>query len=646
MDDQDASLSLLMAQARGQMSVVQVNLVRQSARAEARGSLAAPLRTRSVDRFVAGLCCLLFAAAIPAIARSDAQDDLTEALRITRQAEAQRIAVIDRAARCVVCVVDAQRRGGGSGVVIDEEGYGLTNFHVVANLLDTRRGFGGLCDGKLYPLEVLGIDVGGDVAMFRLTGRERFDASSLGDSDAVAVGDTAIAMGNPFVLAEDYTPTVTLGIVTGVHRYQWGEGNQLVYSDCIQVDTAINPGNSGGPLMSARGEVIGINGRISINARGRFNVGVGYAISANQIKRFMPGLRAGLLVEHGSLAATVDDVEGRGALFNRMYDGAPAWNAGIRPGDRLISFAGHEIHSRNHFASLLGTYPGGWTVEVVYERDGQRRTAITRLEPLSSGMDAPFEVDPRVNATAVTQVLRRFAEAAGVAPQRTQRTQRTGSSRNLWAARETVAAMDDGSAAEGEVGASGNGGRNRGDEGIASVTFEWRASESDAVLRRSGNGAGGPKEVTFNVSSAWWLDSEGKRFDLPPTEAMNYAALRVLLSLFDGSEVTNNGGGFVHRGADAWTGWAAPRNGAEPPILHVLHRDVAGHALARFAFDVDEGFLRRVVVTDQPSGAQTVFDLLDYADRGPARFPRSVVVSSADAVVRYDTVELIMVETE
>ena len=98
------------------------------------------------------------------------------------------------------------------------------------------------------------------------------------------VGQWVFAAGNPFVLASNLQPTVTLGIVSGVNRYQYPAGTLLEYADCIQTDAAINPGNSGGPLFNFASEVIGINGRCSFEKRGRVNVGVGYAISANQIK--------------------------------------------------------------------------------------------------------------------------------------------------------------------------------------------------------------------------------------------------------------------------------------------------------------------------------------------------------------------------
>src|SRR5262249_58511953 len=104
-------------------------------------------------------------------------------------------------------------------------------------------------------------------------------------------------MGNPFLLATDFTPTVTFGLVSGVHRYQYPEGGVLLeYTDCIQFDTSINPGNSGGPLFNLAGELIGINGRGSLpfDKPGPVHSGVGYAISINQIKNFMGHLRAGL----------------------------------------------------------------------------------------------------------------------------------------------------------------------------------------------------------------------------------------------------------------------------------------------------------------------------------------------------------------
>src|SRR3954462_15028127 len=121
-------------------------------------------------------------------------------------------------------------------------------------------------------------------------------------------------MGNPFWHATDFTPTVTFGLVSGVHRYQSPAGTLLEYTNCIQIDTSINPGNSGGPLFNTNGELIGINGRGSFEKRGRGNSGVGYAISINQIKNFLGHLRAGIDTDHATLGAQVETESEDGGL--------------------------------------------------------------------------------------------------------------------------------------------------------------------------------------------------------------------------------------------------------------------------------------------------------------------------------------------
>src|SRR2546421_8838257 len=146
-------------------------------------------------------------------------------------------------------------------------------------------------------------------------------------------------MGNPFLLAPDSTPTVTFGLMSGVHRYQYPAGTLLEYADCIQIDTSINPGNSGGPLFNVDGELIGINGRGSFEKRGRVNSGVGYAISINQIKNFMGQLRAGLDTDHASLGAFVQSENDEGALskllVNQILD-CDAKRRGLDSGDELL----------------------------------------------------------------------------------------------------------------------------------------------------------------------------------------------------------------------------------------------------------------------------------------------------------------------
>jgi S1-C subfamily serine protease len=329
-------------------------------------------------------------------------------------AEGARIAVIERVSPAVVCIFDEGELGGGSGVLVDPAGYGLTNFHVVAEMLETRKGRAGPSDGKMYELQVLGIDPGGDVAMFRLVGKDVFPYAPLGDAHQLHVGESVLAMGNPFVLSDDYTPTVTLGIVSGVNRYQYGEGEEgaLLYSDCIQVDASINPGNSGGPLFNLAGEVIGINGRISVSMRGRVNVGLGYAITTNQIRAFMPALSAGLLAEHGTLQAVARDMPDGVVHFVELLEDGPAWKLGARPGDTLVKLDGREIHSANEFASILGTFPANWPVGLQFKNaDGELRGGIARTEALKlRKLEDNFEVDAAINLDATERVIRGFQQ--------------------------------------------------------------------------------------------------------------------------------------------------------------------------------------------------------------------------------------------
>lgn len=294
------------------------------------------------------------------------------------QAEKQRIEVINKVFPSVVAIYGNNRAGGGSGVIIHPSGLAVTNHHVIQGAGVS--GFGGLADGKLYPWVLIGTDPGGDAALIQLSGQEQFPYSPLGDSDTVKVGDWAIAMGNPFLLAEDQRPTVTLGVVSGVKRYQYGSGkNELVYGNCIQVDTSINPGNSGGPLFNMRGEVIGINGRISLQDRGRVNVGLGYAISSNQIKNFVPELLATKLVEHGTLDARFGKRDGKVVCESINTDSEIA-KAGLELGDELLTFQGEKIKSSNHFTNLICTLPENWPATLeIKKADGTTKTLSTRL---------------------------------------------------------------------------------------------------------------------------------------------------------------------------------------------------------------------------------------------------------------------------
>jgi S1-C subfamily serine protease len=312
---------------------------------------------------------------------------LSEAeLTAIRAAETARVEAIDSVYGAVVAIYGNDRAGGGSGVLYDPSGLALTNHHVVAAA--GTEGWAGLADGKLYRWRIIGTDPGGDVAIIQLLGKDKFPIAPLGDSDTVRVGDFAMAMGNPFVLAEDQRPTVTLGIVSGVERYQPGAGdNMLVYGNCIQIDSSINPGNSGGPLFNMRGEVIGINGRGSFKERGRVNVGLGYAISINQVKHFLPDLLATRMVQHGTLDALFGNRGGEVICHTLNLDSKVA-KLGLQLGDKLLAFEGVPITNANQFTNLITTLPAGWPCELTFQHEDEApKTVHVRLTPLPYGKE-------------------------------------------------------------------------------------------------------------------------------------------------------------------------------------------------------------------------------------------------------------------
>ena len=315
--------------------------------------------------------------------------------KVVLDAEAARIAAIQKVSPAVVAVCISGGQAVGSGVVIDPEGYALTNFHVVQPTGPVMQC--GLADGVLYDAVLVGLDRVGDVALVKLLPKEAgkpFPFAKLGDSDAVRVGDWSLAMGNPFSIALDFTPTVTYGLVSGTNRYQPpGGGGFLEYTDCIQVDTSINPGNSGGPLFNMAGELVGINGRISLEKRGRVNVGVGYAISINQIKNFLGHFYAGIDTDHATLGAAVgsadEDSDITKIVVKQVLDDSDAYRRGVRDGDQLITFAGRPMTSTNQYKNILGVFPREWRVPLNYLRAGDRKEVLVRLQGLQAAEKEP-----------------------------------------------------------------------------------------------------------------------------------------------------------------------------------------------------------------------------------------------------------------
>ncbi len=329
----------------------------------------------------------------------------------------------------VIAAVDLVRPafvgvGGGSGVCITPDGWILTNHHVAGSGEKWQVTFPST---KTYVARRVGTDERGDICLLKVETPppEGLPYRPLGDSDALRIGDHAIAVGNPYLLGgEDAQPTVTLGIVSAVHRYQGG------YSDCIQTDAPINPGNSGGPLFNMAGEVVGINGRVAVRFGDRVNSGVGFALPPNQLKNFLPLLMKGGEVPHGSLQGlrtSRGNTNGRGVIVQSVDAGSDAEKAGFKKGDRILRIGPYEVTENNRYLGIIGTYPAGTEVEFFVERGN---LAVALKAPLASrrggdsapalAPDSPF-LGIRSNAefegpgVEIEQVVKGTgAEAAGI----------------------------------------------------------------------------------------------------------------------------------------------------------------------------------------------------------------------------------------
>jgi len=332
-------------------------------------------RSMRISRFRTLLCMTIGICTLGAFSFVNAEPDQT-----VLQSEAQRIATIEKAKPAVLSIFESLGRGGGSGVVISPDGYALTNFHVVQPCGAAMKC--GMADGRVYDAVLVGLDPTGDVALIKLLGRDDFPFAEMADSDQVRPGDGVLAMGNPFLLSTNLQPTVTYGIISGVHRYQFPSGTLLEYTDCLQTDASINPGNSGGPLFNDQGRLIGINGRCSFDKRGRVSMGVGYAVSINQIKNFLGDLKSGRIVDHATLGARVTNDEAGRVVVAEILEQSDAFRRGLLDNDEIVSFAGRPISTANGFKNILGILPKGWRVPLSYRRNGKRYDILVRLPGL------------------------------------------------------------------------------------------------------------------------------------------------------------------------------------------------------------------------------------------------------------------------
>ena len=245
-------------------------------------------------------------------------------------------------------------KSSGSGVVISPDGYVLTNHHVVSNAAMIKVTLPG---GKQYDAEIIGDDPVSDLALLKLDGRN-FPYAPLADSDHLLIGEWVIALGNPFGLFDvSKQPSATVGIISALHMDFGQQESGQVYQDMIQTDAAINVGNSGGPLVNSVGEVIGINTFIYTgNNMSQGSVGIGFAIPINRARRIAEELKQSGRIDRSfatgleiqtldkRVANLLDLPFAKGVLITKIDDGSAADDAGLKPGDVILTLNGFKVN--------------------------------------------------------------------------------------------------------------------------------------------------------------------------------------------------------------------------------------------------------------------------------------------------------------
>jgi serine protease Do len=278
-------------------------------------------------------------------------------------------------------------KGLGTGMLMDDKGYILTNNHVAGGATKIEVV---LADGDRYPAKLVGADPKTDIAVIRIQAKDPLPHVVFGNSDAMKVGQWVIAIGHPRGLFQ----TVTQGIVSAKHRTGIMEPSS--YQDFLQTDAAINPGNSGGPLLNLQGEVIGVNSAIE-STSGGFQ-GIGFAIPTNMALYVARQLIAYGEVKRGWLGISIQDLtpqlaasfgiqKVKGALVSNVVQGSPADKAGLQRGDVVIRFQGKEIAEAASLRNDVATTPVGTEASLTILRNGREEEKKVTIGSLKEAVD-------------------------------------------------------------------------------------------------------------------------------------------------------------------------------------------------------------------------------------------------------------------
>lgn len=292
-----------------------------------------------------------------------------------------------------------KQKGMGSGFIIDKNGFVLTNYHVVqgADKINIM-----LPDGRQFEGRLKGADPRTDLAVIKIDARD-LPAVELGNSDLVQTGEWVVALGNPFGhVIQNPEPTVTVGVISALHRKIPTPKGEHGYLDLIQTDAAINPGNSGGPLCDLGGKVIAINVAIFSTSGGY--QGIGFAIPVNVAKEVLNDLKRGKEIEYGWLGVGVQEItpamakyfrlpDTEGALISQIVIGSPAEKAGLRAGDVVRTFNGNKIKTVHDLLQMVGKAKVGKAVKFGIIREGAAKAVDVRIGKRPLG---PEDVKPQI----------------------------------------------------------------------------------------------------------------------------------------------------------------------------------------------------------------------------------------------------------
>jgi serine protease Do len=298
----------------------------------------------------------------------------------------------------------------GSGVIVSNDGYILTNNHVVKDAEEIKVL---LSDKREFKGTIIGTDPKTDIAVIKIDAQD-LSTITMGNSDALRVGEVVLAIGSPYGLDQ----TVTMGIVSAVGRANVGIAD---YEDFIQTDAAINPGNSGGALVTAKGELVGINTAIFSRTGGY--QGIGFAIPSNMAKAVMGSLIREGKVVRGWLGVTIQQItselaqqfnlgEEYGALVGDVIELSPAEKAGIMRGDVIIEFDGKQVEDPFTLRNTVANTPPGTKVKVKVIREGKTKTVTVEIGELQADAKATQEIEFKnvmngVNVQDLTPVIYR-----------------------------------------------------------------------------------------------------------------------------------------------------------------------------------------------------------------------------------------------